>query len=245
VRVRQASPRRRAAVLARFVRRYRSPRMLSSVANKSGCRGPSPLEASRSMTSGELSGCLIVSGMPGAGKSTVTALVAGFLPRGAQVRGDDVNQMIRSGRVWFMGKPKDEAMRQDELCNRNMCSLANNFVDFGFTVLMDTVVADRAELDFLLTLLSPRPVRLVVLAPGVDVCKYRNGTRDRDEQFAFDGYHQLEADMRRDLGDVGWWFDTSALTPEETAEQLAREAVNRAAPLQGGWNSRVANLRDS
>jgi hypothetical protein len=38
-----------------------------------------------------------------------------------------------------MGQPADEAARQDELCNRNMCSLANNFVDFGFTVLMDTV----------------------------------------------------------------------------------------------------------
>src|SRR5690349_16937198 len=115
------------------------------------------------MTSGELSGCVIVSGMPGAGKSTVTALAARWLPRAAQVKGDDVNKMILSGRVWFMGEPADEALRQDELCNRNMCLLANNFVDFGFTVLMDTVVADRAELGFLVGLLTPRPVRLVTL----------------------------------------------------------------------------------
>ena len=58
--------------------------------------------------------------MPGAGESTVTALAAASLPRAAQVMGDDVNRMIRSGRVWFMGKPKEEALRQDELCNRNM-----------------------------------------------------------------------------------------------------------------------------
>ncbi len=83
---------------------------------------------------------------------------------------------------------------------------------------MDTVVQDRAMLDLLLALLSPRPTRLVILAPGVDVCKYRNATRDPDEQFAFDGYRQLEADMKRDLRDIGWWFDTSALTPEETAD---------------------------
>jgi hypothetical protein len=37
--------------------------------------------------------------------------------------------------------------------------------------------------------------------------------------------------MRRDLGEVGWWFDTSALTPEQTAEQLVREAADRA-PLK-------------
>ena len=84
------------------------------------------------MVSG-LSGCVIVSGMPGAGKSTVTGLAARRLPKAAQVRGDDMNQMIKSGYVGWMDRPADEALRQDELCNRNMCSLANNFIDFGYS----------------------------------------------------------------------------------------------------------------
>ena len=183
------------------------------------------------MTSGDLFGCVIVSGMPGAGKSTVSSLAARLLPRAAQVKGDTVNQMILSGRVRFMEEPADEALHQDELCNRNMCSLAANFVDFGFTVLMDTVVADRAELDFLLARLAPRPVRLVTLAPGVEVCRYRNATRDPAERFEFDGYHRLEEAMRREVGELGWWFDTSALTPAETAERFVREAADRA-PLR-------------
>jgi predicted kinase len=194
------------------------------------------------MTSGALCGCVIVSGMPGAGKTTVSALAAGLLPKAAQVKGDDVNRMIRSGRVWFMGTPKEEALRQDELCNRNMCSLARNFIDFGFTVLMDTVVADRAELDFILALLSPRPVRLITLAPGVEVCECRNASRDPDERFAFDGYRQLECDMQRELGDVGWWFDTSALTPAETAERLVLEAAARASAVRGSWHTRLEHL---
>lgn len=194
------------------------------------------------MSAGELSGCVIVSGMPGAGKSTVTALAADLLPRAAQVKGDDVNRMIRSGRIFFMGKPKEEALRQDELCNRNMCSLANNFVDFGFTVLVDTVVADRPELDFLLALLSPRPVRLVTLAPGVEACEQRNAARDPGEQFQFKDYDRLDADMRRDLGAVGWWFDTAALTPAETAAQLVGEVAVRTAPLDGGWHVRLEDL---
>ncbi len=49
----------------------------------------------------------------------------------------------------------EEALRQNELCNRNICSLANNFIDFGFTVWMHTVLADRAELDFFIALMSP------------------------------------------------------------------------------------------
>jgi len=196
------------------------------------------------MSTAALSGCVVVSGMPGAGKTTVTALAARLLPRAAQVKGDDVNKMILSGGVWFMGVPRDEALRQYELCKRNMCALANNFVDYGFTVFMDTVVQDRAMLDFLLALMSPRPARLVILGPGVEVCKHRNETRHPDERFAFDGYDQLEADMKRDLGDA-WWFDTSALTAEETAEQLVREAVTRAALLRGGWNSRPQILDDA
>jgi predicted kinase len=150
------------------------------------------------MTRVEPSECVIVSGMPGAGKSTVGALAARLLPRAALIKGDDVNLMIRSGAVWFRGEPRDEAARQYELCKRNMCALANNFVDYGFMAFMDTVLQDRAMLDLLLALLSPRPVRLVILAPGVEVCRQRNATRDPSEQFAFDGYDQLDADMKRD-----------------------------------------------
>jgi chloramphenicol 3-O-phosphotransferase len=175
-----------------------------------------------------LDGCVIVNGMPGAGKSTITGLAARLLPRAAQIRGDDLNLMVLSGRVGFQGEPAAEAERQGELCNRNMASLASNFVDFDFTVFMDTVVADRAELDQLLAVLRPRPVRLVTLAPGIAACRYRNAHRAPIEQFFFDGYERLEADMWRDLGGLGWWFDTSALTPAETAAQLVRETARRA-----------------
>jgi len=166
--------------------------------------------------------------MPGAGKSTVTALVARLVPRGAQVKGDDLNAMILSGRVGFGGEPVDEAHRQGVLCNRNLCSLAANFVDFGFTVFMDTVVADRAELDELVDRLVPRPIRLVTLAPGIEVCRHRNATRTPSDRFDFDGYERLEADMRRDLSHLGWWFDTSALTPQRSAELLVGETADRA-----------------
>ncbi len=192
----------------------------------------------------ELRECVIVSGMPGAGKSTVVGLATRLLPKAAQIRGDDMDRMIRSGYVGWMGKPAREALRQDELCNRNMCSLANNFIDFGFTVLMDTVLADRAELDFFLALLSPRPVRLVVLAPGIEVCKERNASRDPVARFDFDGYERLEADMSREFGDVGWWFDTSTLTPDETAERLVAEATDRTTPLLAGWHTWLRRLHD-
>jgi adenylylsulfate kinase-like enzyme len=172
--------------------------------------------------------CLIVTGMPGAGKSTVTRLVAERLPRSARLDGDFVSRLVVSGRVGALGEPADEAARQVELCNRNLCTLANNFSDAGFTPVIDWVIPDRAQLDFFVSLLAARQVLFVVLAPGIEACRYRNTLRDPQEQFHFDGYEDLDADMKRELGDLGWWFDTSALTPEETADRVVREARHRA-----------------
>ncbi|WP_020574341.1 AAA family ATPase [Actinopolymorpha alba] len=168
--------------------------------------------------------CLIITGAPGAGKSTVSLLVAQALARTALLNGDQLNRLIISGRVWALGEPADEAARQVRLCNENLCALAANFADSGFTPVIDWIVPDREQLDFYLHLLSPRRVLLVVLAPSIDVCRHRNTIRDPDDQFFFEGYEALESSMRDGFGTVGWWFDTSDLTPEETARQIIAEA---------------------
>ncbi|MFI6530898.1 AAA family ATPase [Nonomuraea sp. NPDC050547] len=172
--------------------------------------------------------CLIVTGMPGAGKSTVTRLVTERLRRAARLDGDFISRLIVSGRVGALGEPADEAARQVELCNRNLCTLANNFSDAGFTPVIDWVIPSREQLDFFASLLPARQVLFVVLAPGIEVCRYRNTIRDPRERFSFDGYEDLEAGMKRELGDAGWWFDTADLTPEESADRIIREAPHRA-----------------
>lgn len=115
-----------------------------------------------------------------------------------------------------------------ELCNRNLCALANNFAGAGFTPVIDWVIPDREQLDFFVSLLPDLHVLFVVLAPGIEACRYRNTIRAPRERFDFDGYEDLDLGMKRELGGVGWWFDTAALTPEETADRVIQEAGHRA-----------------
>jgi hypothetical protein len=100
-------------------------------------------------------------------------LIASGLPRSAHLDGDDLNQMIVCGRVWALGEPAAEAARQVELCNRNLCTLAGNFADAGFTPVIDSVIPTRQQLDIFIEHRAPRPVLFVVLAPGAKVCRDR------------------------------------------------------------------------
>jgi chloramphenicol 3-O-phosphotransferase len=173
--------------------------------------------------------CLIITGAPAAGKSTVSRLVAEALPRSARLNGDFVHELIVSGFVWGLGEPADEAARQAQLTRKNLCALAANFVDAGFTPIVDALISDRAGLDDFLEALKPRRVLLVVLAPDTATHHQRNAGRESEEQFFFNDYETLTTTMRREFGSAGWWFDTSALNAKETAAQILDSAATLAA----------------
>lgn len=172
-------------------------------------------------------GCLILSGTPGAGKTTVARLLAGSLPRSAHVGGDEVSLMVAAGAVGPVSEPRAEAERQLLLRAHNICSLANNFAGFGFYPVLDHVVPNRHVLDLMVGLLTPRPVLFVTLAPTVDVAAARTAARATIQQVDFT-FAALRQEMSDELAWVGWWFDTSALTPEQIATTIRAEAQTRA-----------------
>ena len=74
------------------------------------------------------------------------------------------------------------------------------------------------------------------------VCKARNARRDLEDQFEFDGYGPLHADMEREFGGVGWWLDTSAMTADQTADMLVADMAGRTTVLVPGWNTWLRRL---
>lgn len=172
--------------------------------------------------------CIIVTGAPGAGKSTVAGLLAGSLSQSAVLNGDALNRMIVTGGVWALGEPADEAARQVRLCNTNLCDLAANFADARFTPVIDWIIPDAEQLQFFLEALHPLPVLLVVLSPGSEACRLRDRDRNPGEQFPFKGHNALTATMHAGFGAVGWWFDTSELTAEQTVAEIVEHAATHA-----------------
>jgi chloramphenicol 3-O-phosphotransferase len=160
----------------------------------------------------------LISGVPGAGKTTVARALAGEFPRSAHIEGDLVGeQFIVRGLVPPQGPPRDEAQAQLELRRRNMCALADSFAAAGFMPVLDDVVVAAPVLRGYLATLRSRPLLLVQLAPALDVVRMRDAARDKN---VFGLWSHLDAQLRTEMTGYGLWLDTSAMTVTETVREI-------------------------
>lgn len=164
---------------------------------------------------------IVVSGLPGSGKSTVSRLVAARLNRAAHIEADRIQEMIVSGRVWPEGSPEPqpglEATAQLALRLRTACLLARSFVDAGFTALVDDIVLG-ARMEQALLELEGLPRHVVVLAPPF--AEVRQRWLDMASPFV-DRWAWLEGEMDR-TPRTGLWLDTSGLDAEQVADAVVR-----------------------
>ncbi|MES9510443.1 AAA family ATPase [Streptomyces sp. NPDC000609] len=162
-------------------------------------------------------GAVLLTGIPGSGKSTVAAALAGRFRMAAHIAVDALQQMIVSGGQWPSPAANAEADRQIFLRARNACLLADSFVRAGFIPVLDDVVVRRSHLDFYRTTLAAVPLHIVILAPGPAEAWRRNQAREK--ALATD-WSPLDEAMRSELGQQGIWIDNAAQSVEETVEAI-------------------------
>ena len=160
---------------------------------------------------------ILITGIPGAGKTTVARALAARFPRGVHIEGDALQGMIVSGRVWpEPPEPRGEAAAQLALRYRNEALLARSFFEAGFHVVIDDIVIG-AWLSIHRELLAGLPVHLVVLVPGIEAVKARNAGRDKD---VFETWGYLDRDLRDQMRGLGLWIDSTGQMVQETVEEI-------------------------
>jgi chloramphenicol 3-O-phosphotransferase len=170
----------------------------------------------------------LISGIPGAGKTTVAQAICTQYAKAIHLPIDDLRELVISGYVSPL-EWNEEASRQYALARGSAARMAADYSDQGFAAVIDDVAREEDMPQFLVHL-AGRWVTKVVLVPSLEVALTRNRSRT-NKTFDTGVLEPVARRLHRSIVDGcqqtdGWIaLDTSALDVEETVRELFRRAA--------------------
>ena len=165
-------------------------------------------------------GVFLITGMPGAGKSTIARQLAERFDRAAHV---DIDMVFHHFTVTGRAEPSvltDETTAQSRLAVRNAAAMARNYADEGFLCVLEGAVARRDEVMLAADAVHPHRLLLVVLAPPLAVSEQRDAQRSgKNVAEHFRHLHEL---IHAELPGLGVWIDSKDHSPAHTVDTILK-----------------------
>ena len=160
----------------------------------------------------------LITGLMAAGKSKIAQLLAENIERSVHLRGDIFRKMIISDREEMTENATEEAIKQLKLRYQITVQAAKEYYDAGFNVIIQDNYYGKILSEMIEYLLPYKP-RVIVLNPNVETIKKREKYRNKKGYKGF-SVEKLYEEFIKETPKIGFWIDTSNITPDETVKKI-------------------------
>ena len=171
----------------------------------------------------------LITGAPGAGKTTVSTTLMQRFPFGLHIPVDDLRLWVVSGIAHPVPIWTDETTRQFKIARRAAAHTARLYAEAGFAVAIDDVLFPQAADEEFVKPLEGHTVHKVLLRPTLEVALQRNAQRTNktfDTSLLTDEVRNLHGYMSVPMYERWGWhvIDTSEMSLEDTVEEILSRA---------------------